>query len=273
MIRKVFHVPRLLRALLFAVSLMLPLAGHAAIALADAPLFSTVSVPGNLALALSVEYPTAISPAYPGTTDYASTSTYYGYFDPAKCYLYKYNSTTPAESYFTPYSTASSHTCTTSATVPLWSGNYLNWSSMMSLDGFRWVLTGGTRGTGSSDDTATTTILEKTYVSSQGTHSTNTPEKTLSSTYSAGATPFNWSTGVKTRNWGGRHRDVGDWQRHAEQRFDSRFDGLQRAIRPDQQLKLILDMQRQELHFVEFKLLRRCERQHHLQALYPCEGV
>lgn len=203
MIRKVFHVPRLLRALLFAVSLMLPLAGHAAIALADAPLFSTVSVPGNLALALSVEYPTAISPAYPGTTDYASTSTYYGYFDPAKCYLYKYNSTTPAESYFTPYSTASSHTCTTSATVPLWSGNYLNWSSMMSLDGFRWVLTGGTRGTGSSDDTATTTILEKTYVSSQGTHSTNTPEKTLSSTYSAGATPFNWSTGVKTRNWGG----------------------------------------------------------------------
>ncbi|PLK50420.1 pilus assembly protein [Uliginosibacterium sp. TH139] len=196
-----FHRP--LGALLSAAALA-SLPTHAAnIDLADAPLFSSVSVPGNLALALSVEYPTAISPAYPGTTDYVASSTYYGYFDPAKCYLYKYNSTTPAESYFTPYSMASTHTCSSTASVPLWSGNYLNWSSMMSLDGFRWVLTGGTRGTASNDDTTTSTILEKTYVSSQGTHTTNTPEKTLSSTYAAGATPFNWSTGVKTRNWGG----------------------------------------------------------------------
>ncbi|REM68880.1 hypothetical protein DSI38_03625, partial [Mycobacterium tuberculosis] len=48
--------------------------------LSDQPVFATSDVPGNLALALSVEYPTAISVANLG--DYADASEYLGYFDP-----------------------------------------------------------------------------------------------------------------------------------------------------------------------------------------------
>jgi hypothetical protein len=41
-----------------------------AVSLADRPLFSTTNVPGNLMLALSVEWPTANTPAYLSTTAY-----------------------------------------------------------------------------------------------------------------------------------------------------------------------------------------------------------
>ena len=57
--------------------------------LADQPIFA-VAVPGNLVLDLSVEYPTAISVANIGSYD--DTQSYLGYFDPAKCYDYIYNS-------------------------------------------------------------------------------------------------------------------------------------------------------------------------------------
>ena len=63
-------------------------AARADVDLADQPLFSSVSVPGNLILALSVEWPTATTPAYPSTTAYSTSSTFLGYFDPAKCYRY-----------------------------------------------------------------------------------------------------------------------------------------------------------------------------------------
>jgi type IV pilus assembly protein PilY1 len=167
------------------------------ISLADVPLFSTVSVPGNLALVLSVEYPTALSPAYLSTTTYTPSTTFIGYFDPAKCYRYVYNATTPLSSYFTPNSAASSHVCSTTSSVPLWSGNYLNYVAMQSLDTFRWVLTGGSRVV----DTTSQTILEKTNHSGQGTHSSETPDKTLTSSYVAGATPFTWSS-VTTSTFG-----------------------------------------------------------------------
>jgi type IV pilus assembly protein PilY1 len=171
-----------------------------AIDLADEPLFSTTSsVPGNLILALSVEWPTATTPAYPSTTAYAAASTFLGYFDPGKCYSYIYNSTTPSSSYFTPYGSASSHACSSSASLQLWSGNYLNWASMQTLDAFRWVLTGGYRST----DTATVTILTKTYAERDASV---IPQKTLAVGSSddpiAGATPFKgsvWSSGVTTR--------------------------------------------------------------------------
>jgi type IV pilus assembly protein PilY1 len=160
----------------------------AAVDLADAPLFSTVVVPGNLALALSVEWPTATTPAY--TSAYAASSTYLGYFDPLKCYQYIYNSTTPSSSYFTPYSYDSSagHTCSSSASVPLWSGNFLNWMSMQTLDTFRWVLTGGYR----SVDTTSETILTKTYA---GYDSISVmPNKSLSNSSTlAGGTPLTWN--------------------------------------------------------------------------------
>lgn len=54
--------------------------------LADTPLFSTNTVPGNVALALSVEFPTALGSAY--TAGYDINAEYVGYFDPNKCYVY-----------------------------------------------------------------------------------------------------------------------------------------------------------------------------------------
>jgi len=176
-------------------ALIAPGPSRAAIALADQPLFATVSVPGNLLLSLSVEYPTANTPAYFSTSAYSASSTYLGYFDGAKCYQYVYNTSTPASSYFKGYSHASSHACTSTSSVPLWSGNYLNWASMQSLDAFRWVLTGGNR----SVDTTSQTILQKTYHSGQDGGS-YAPNKSISTGVS-GATPFNWSS-VKTRIWG-----------------------------------------------------------------------
>lgn len=176
--------------------------GHAVgVELADAPLFSTVVVPGNLALALSVEWPTATTPAY--TAAYSPGTSYLGYFDPDKCYKYIYDSTTASNSYFSPYGWASAHTCSSSSSRPLWSGNYLNWASMQTLDTFRSVMTGGYR----SVDTTTQTVLTKTYAAAtdsanSGIGNSKSPNKALSSGVS-GATPFgapDWSS-VKSRIW------------------------------------------------------------------------
>ncbi len=184
-----------------AVAAALSPAAAGAIDLADSPLFSTVAVPGNLILALSVEWPTATTPAYPSTTAYTPDSTFLGYFDPAKCYLYMpvntgtNSSPDYSTSYFRPYGAASSHACSSSASTPLWSGNYLNWASMQTLDAFRWVLTGGYR----SVDTVTDTVLTKTYAAQD---SGVMPEKAMASSYLAGATPFTsdrWTAGMTTR--------------------------------------------------------------------------
>ena len=59
---------------------------HAATPLADSPMFSTNTVPGNVALALSVEFPTALGSAY--TSTYNINTKYVGYFDADKCYVY-----------------------------------------------------------------------------------------------------------------------------------------------------------------------------------------
>jgi len=64
----------------------------------------SADVPGNLALALSVDS-RAISIANLG--DYSDTTLYIGYFDPAKCYVYRYNTTTPSSSHFRPPATLS----------------------------------------------------------------------------------------------------------------------------------------------------------------------
>lgn len=140
--------------------------GHSvqAVPLSDAPIFSNTSVPGNLALALSVEYPTAISVANLG--NYVHSSTYLGYFDPNKCYDYFYDSREPDESYFQPAGKANNHTCSKK-----WSGNFMNWVAMPTVDPFRWALTGGYRAT----DEDNLTILQKAYGSRQGTAKENYP--------------------------------------------------------------------------------------------------
>ncbi len=152
----------------------------AATPLADQPVFSSISVPGNLALALSVEFPTAVSVAH--TAGYTSASTYLGYFDPNKCYLYSYHAN-EALRHFYPAGAATNRVCSSK-----WSGNFLNWATMQTIDPFRWVLTGGYRAT----DTATETILEKAYASGQGGTS-NFPDRTLNNnTDVAQTTPFPW---------------------------------------------------------------------------------
>jgi len=138
--------------------------------LADKPIAAGADVPGNLALTLSVEFPTAISIANVG--DYADSTQYLGYFDPLKCYLYNYNSTTPSSSYFSPNGAGAGgngHDC--HGTAGQWSGNFMNWATMQTIDPFRWALTGGFR----SVDNATQTILEKAWASTQGGASANFP--------------------------------------------------------------------------------------------------
>jgi type IV pilus assembly protein PilY1 len=173
---------------------------HAQTNLADKPIAAGADVPGNLALTLSVEYPTAISIANLG--NYSDTTQYLGYFDPAKCYTYLFNSTTPSQSYFSPTSlnTASNgHDC--SALPGQWSGNFMNWAATQTIDPFRWALTGGYR----SVDTTSQTILEKAWGSAQGGPAQNYPYRgtsqgggnnmSTSGSLIAKLTPFNtWSS-------------------------------------------------------------------------------
>ena len=57
------------RTLAIAASLAMTTQGaHSQVTLADQPVFTSVAVPGNVALALSVEFPTAISVAYSNRT-------------------------------------------------------------------------------------------------------------------------------------------------------------------------------------------------------------
>lgn len=167
----------------------------AQVPLADQPVFTAVNVPGNLALALSVEFPTAISVAHP-TRTYASTNNYLGYFDPGKCYKYKFVSNTSPDSdnnYFYPTRTTANRTCSGE-----WSGNFLNWASMQTIDPFRWALTGGYRWI----DTPELTVLEKAWSSGQGSASTNFPNSTTSdSTVISGATPFTGAATLGTAIW------------------------------------------------------------------------
>jgi type IV pilus assembly protein PilY1 len=150
--------------------------------LADQPLFSTSSVPGNLALVLSVEFPTAVSVAHIDTT-YNSAKTYLGYFDPAKCYAYQYDASVNLNNYFYPTGTPVGGSC-----GGKWSGNFLNWATMQTIDPFRWALTGGYR----VIDEPARTVLERAYASGQG-GTGNFPDRSLSSAVSAN-TPFTWST-------------------------------------------------------------------------------
>jgi type IV pilus assembly protein PilY1 len=182
-------------ALLAALITMVPLAGRA-VDLADQPVFLKNNVPGNVLLALSVEFPTALSPAY--YTDYSALNAYIGYFDPEKCYRYIYDASKPEESYFAPDSKASGRACSSSAAKALWSGNFLNWASMGALDAFRKGMTGGHRAV----DTVTTTILEKAYNFNSGAQTpANTRDKTIADpTLISGATPFGWASAT-TKVW------------------------------------------------------------------------
>jgi len=176
-------------AMLAMISLCAAGRAQAATALADQPLFAASDAPGNLALTLSVEFPTAISVAHTNRT-YSSASEYLGFFDPNKCYAYQYTDGTSTTNYFYPTGTASTHSCA-SSTGGRWSGNFLNWATMQTIDPFRWVLTGGYR---VIDDPALT-VIEKAWGSNQGGNN-NFPDSTLRASEVAGATPFAAAAGA-----------------------------------------------------------------------------
>jgi type IV pilus assembly protein PilY1 len=161
----------------------------AQVTLADRPVLTTVSVPGNLALALSVEYPTAVSVAH--ISGYDSNNEYLGYFDPNKCYLYNY-SATEADRHFYPTSTTTTRQC--SSTSKQWSGNFLNWATMQTIDPFRWALTGGYRvaDTAGSGSTPGVTIIEKAWASGQG-GTGNFPNRTISGAAVGQSTPVTFA--------------------------------------------------------------------------------
>lgn len=105
------------------------------------------NVPGNLALVPSVEYPTVISVA--NTGNYLPGSSYVGYFNSKKCYVYN-----KANSWFEISSSNTNHICNGKNE---WSGNFLNWAATPTIDPFRSALTGGYR----IHDTRTETVLQK----------------------------------------------------------------------------------------------------------------
>jgi type IV pilus assembly protein PilY1 len=153
---------------------------QAATPLGDQPPFTVQNIPGNVALALSVEYPTVSRVAHTGS--YSSSSTYLGYFDPAKCYSYYNVAETPTtKSYFYPDGLATTHACSGK-----WSGNFLNWAATQTIDPFRWAMTGGYR----VIDTTTETVLEKAWHSGQGGLY---PDRSVTSNATiAASTPFSW---------------------------------------------------------------------------------
>jgi len=138
--------------------------------LADQPVFTNTSVPGNLVLALSAEFPTVLNAAH--QANFVAGTRYLGYFDPAKCYrYYKGNATHDAAmtgddvSHFVPVGAATAaFKCTASGLTDTWSGSFLNWLTMQSIDPFRWALTGGYRRV----DKATVTILERAWATAEG---------------------------------------------------------------------------------------------------------
>ncbi len=184
--RTFMQTPMAAGLLLAAALLLLAPAARATTPLADQPMFTNAGVPGNLALTLSVEYPTAVSVAHIDST-YDPTKSYLGYFDDEKCYLYSWNSDETLR-HFYPSGLATNRTCV-GVQATKWSGNFLNWATMQTIDPFRWALTGGYR----SVDTSTTTLLEKAWASGQG-GTGNFPNRTSTgSTLINNATPFNWS--------------------------------------------------------------------------------
>lgn len=140
----------------------------AQVSIANQPVFGDISMPPNLLINLSVEFPT-VGSAYRSIA-YAPASVYLGYFNPNKCYTY---STT--NNYFSSSADAVgvNRTCTTA-----FSGNFLNYATMSAIDTFRYGLTGGNR----IADTASLTVLQRANLPSTFYNSSsNFPSRTLSS--------------------------------------------------------------------------------------------
>lgn len=117
----------------------------------------------NVALALSVEFPTA-GAAYRSST-YDHTQEYLGYWDPKSCYAYfdVTDSSALDGKYFKRTGAVDSDRyCNTSGAGTGYSGNVLNYAATSSIDLLRYALTGGNRVL----DTTDKTVLGRAYLPS-----------------------------------------------------------------------------------------------------------
>lgn len=178
-----YSLKQLKSAISFALSLCITAAASPSYAdISQSPLLlGGGSVPGNLALVPSVEWPTVLSVA--NTGNYSPQNTYIGYFNSKKCYTYN-----QSNQWFEPNSDATAHTCSANK---LWSGNFLNWAATPTIDPFRSVLTGGYRYL----DTTTQTVLQKARHDGQNSagnrieHTNTNPQGLISQADIPGATP------------------------------------------------------------------------------------
>ena len=134
-------------------------------AISNLPLFITSNVDPNVLLNMSVEGPMG-GAAYNDEEESAPDSfgnrcegrkgrigvcyfpnrEYLGYFNPNRCYKYKYGKFVPKGS------TNSNHECSGK-----FSGNFLNWATTSAIDMYIWTMTGGNR----VKDTKSTTIIRQ----------------------------------------------------------------------------------------------------------------
>ena len=129
-----------------------PAATPAIVDIANLPLYGGRAAHPNVAVTLSVEFP-SVGAAYLGVA-YVRSSAYLGYFDSTKCYTY----VNASGGYFTPTSLAdSNHEC-----VDAFSGNFMNWVSMSAIDEFRYAMTGGNRV--DENGPSNGTILQRAYL-------------------------------------------------------------------------------------------------------------
>lgn len=168
---KPFPTSLLSKALVFiGTSVFVGSSAIAAVAIDQQPIFATKPVPANVSIVGSFEYPTMVTRAYNkgvpgddvGENTYSENGQYIGYFDNKKCYEYHYDKNDEENRYFNPVN----------KNGPLcpgekqWSGNFLNWATMQTIDIFRHVLTGGYR----SRDKENETLLEKGVQNGQGSN-------------------------------------------------------------------------------------------------------
>jgi type IV pilus assembly protein PilY1 len=110
---------------------------------------------------------------------------YYGLFDSNKCYKYS-----TANTRFEPFSASNATTKACGASVA-WSGDFLNYVTTARIDALRRVFYGGRRST----DTATETVLERSYIP-QDAHTWGKEYNPVRSTYKISQyTPFAEPTG------------------------------------------------------------------------------
>ena len=152
----------------------------------------------NVALALSVEFPTA-GAAY-RTTAYDHTQTYLGYWDTNACYDYFdiLDSSPLTGEYFKRTGAVDSNRyCNTPGVGTGYSGNLLNYAATSSIDLLRYALTGGNRVL----DTSSKTVLGRAFLPSNFNGIRNAsyfPQKELANALVGKVTPQFKTPGAAT---------------------------------------------------------------------------